>query len=129
MAKLTRLRLRDLGQEFEPGDTLVDEIQDDLAEGYPGVAGIELQVSRAVVEGDDVLIDVELDPRDYIRQSHALGCDDLQILQDLKDAGLPEQELSELLEWLRSDPDFWVAWIESSKGELNATELPSRPEL
>lgn len=126
MARLNNLRLHGLGEECD--DPVAAAIES-FARPAPGVPGIEAVVHAASLDGDDVLVDVELDPKGYLSQCHALGLDDLETLDDLKSAGLSGAELAGLVQWLKGDPELFTVQLNSRGGKLRVDRYPSKPNI
>lgn len=82
----------------------------------PGIDPIEGEVHQAEYDGDDLVMVVTVDPRDYIRQGIQFGVDPYELLNEFK-GQLPSETLTELVEWLKTD-NFTVAMINVSSSGL-----------
>ena len=123
--KQFRLTMIDLGLA---GDNPIQLAQETFSDPGPGVDPIEANVVNAAFDGDDVIIDVILDPKDYIRQAIQFGEDPYEILSEFK-GQLSSEEFKEIYQWLKTD-EFNIAHIaRDMSGDLDVTQIPSRPDL
>lgn len=107
-----------------PGGVELVEPEDynTMFDGAHGVDPISVEIHGVSVDGDDLVYDVTLDPREYFRQSVQYGEDQLDIMSGLQSSGLPKESLAELAEWVRT-ADLDVAYI-SPDGVDNFPQEP-----
>lgn len=101
MIRLTNLKI-------EGAAELGDEIPL-LFEGPPGVDSVDVKIHSYRIKGEDVIFDLTLDPYQFLRQSIQLDQGHLETLQLLKEAGLPAEQLLEIMDRAQHDDDLNVA--------------------
>lgn len=111
------LRLKDLGIRCnDPIKTSKEAFE----RPAPGVDGIMVEVLTARVIEDDIITVLLFEPLDYVRQSFILG-GELEIgkcLVELRDNGLSEEDISELIDCLRDDPEVRITAIRNRDGSF-----------
>ncbi len=128
MLKTITIRCEDSVDCIEEGQDPVGYAKS-LFDPVPGIDGVAATINSATMDGVDLIINVTLDVKDYLRQCVGYGMDMLFVLQDLK-GQVTTEEMAELVTWLKSDPDLTVAMIGGDgDGNLDVEQYPTKPEL
>ncbi len=124
------LRFHEFAELVDDFDSPKAAIHDALNNQEPalGTTPANAKIIRVEEDGKDLVAIVDIDPKDWLRQAVELGEDLYPLLAELKPQ-LPREEMKELVEWLRTDPDFKVAIITAMGDKIDVDQYPTRPEV
>ena len=133
MSELRRLTLRlvDLGLTgFDEPKTPIELAEESLNNSEEiGLTPADAIIVSAELEGDDIVIVADIDPKKWLRQCFELDMDLYEVLTELQKQ-LSKDEIKKLVEWLQTDDTLSVAHINTDiEGNLSIDKFPKQFEI